>query len=91
MLHNKRLVVILMIMAVSSTLISQQLTSILQVNGSSSEQDSQSSRGGTDWSKLCEQAHTFLGLQTPCDQLVNSDNTLTPLQPCIPLQDIINP
>lgn len=26
---------------------------------------------------LCELAHTFLGLQTPCNELVNPDNTLT--------------
>jgi hypothetical protein len=64
-----------MIMAIGSILISQQLISILQVYAS----NSQSSSGGTDWWKLCQQAHTFLGLQTPCDELVNSDNTLTPL------------
>jgi hypothetical protein len=27
----------------------------------------QSSRGGTDWWNLCQQAHIFPGLQTPCD------------------------
>lgn len=78
-IRSMRFIVILMVMAVSSTLISQQIIGTMQVYGSSSEQDSQSSRGGTDWMKLCLQAHTFLGLQTPCDQLVDSDNTLTPL------------
>lgn len=60
-----------MIIVVGSTLISQQLVGVLQVHASS--------RGGTDWWKLCQQAHTFLGLETPCNELVDSDNTLTSL------------
>jgi hypothetical protein len=32
---------------------------------------------GIDWFAACGLAHTFLGLQTPCNELVNSDNTLT--------------
>jgi hypothetical protein len=32
---------------------------------------------GIDWFAACNLAHTFLGLQTPCNELVNPDNTLT--------------
>jgi hypothetical protein len=31
---------------------------------------------GIDWFAACNLAHTFLGLQTPCNELVNPDNTL---------------
>jgi hypothetical protein len=140
MFHDKRLVVIIMVMAVSSTLISQQLSGILQVYASKSspydsgydhgcddagrsesdkyinqpekgpsfhtnafmdgyyaglnacssgggsnggggfEQPSQppsSQRGGIDWNAACQIAHTVLGLQTPCDELVTPNNELT--------------
>lgn len=50
MFHNKRLVVILMIMAGSSTLISQQSTSILQVHAS------ESSRYELDYDRGCQDA-----------------------------------
>jgi hypothetical protein len=33
--------------------------------------------GGIDWNAACQVAHTFLGLQTPCDQLVTPNNELT--------------
>lgn len=36
-----------------------------------------SQREGIDWYAACELAHRFLGLQTPCYELVNPDNTLT--------------
>jgi hypothetical protein len=36
-----------------------------------------SQRGGIDWFAACQIAHTFLGLQTPCDELVTSNNELT--------------
>jgi len=42
----------------------------------------QSSRGGTDWWNLCQQAHTFLGLQTPCDVMSLLIQT-TPWQPWV--------
>lgn len=41
------------------------------------EQPSQSSQGGTDWMNLCQQAQSVGIIQTPCNQLVNPDNTLT--------------
>ena len=34
---------------------------------------SSSQREGFDWLAACGLAHTFLGLQTPCDELVNPD------------------
>jgi hypothetical protein len=34
-------------------------------------------RGGIDWNAACQVAHTILGLQTPCDELVTSNNELT--------------
>jgi hypothetical protein len=48
--------------------------------GGGFEQPSQppsSQRDGIDWLAACGLAHTFLGLQTPCNELVNPDNTLT--------------
>lgn len=32
---------------------------------------------GFDWFAACQAAHLVLGLQTPCNELVNPDNTLT--------------
>jgi hypothetical protein len=34
-------------------------------------------QGGIDWNAACQAAHTFLNLQTPCDQLVTPNNELT--------------
>ena len=41
-----------------------------------SEQD-ETRRGGIDWNAACQIAHTILGLQTPCDELVTPNNELT--------------
>jgi len=45
--------------------------------GGGFEQPPQSSQSGTDWINLCQQAQSAGILQTPCNQLVNPDNTLT--------------
>jgi len=48
--------------------------------GGGFEQPSQppsSQRGGIDWNAACQIAHTVLGLQTPCDELVTPNNELT--------------
>jgi len=36
-----------------------------------------SQREGIDWFEACQVAHTFLGLQTPCNELVTPNNELT--------------
>jgi hypothetical protein len=35
-----------------------------------------SQRGGIDWFAACQAAHLVPGLQTPCNELVDPDNTL---------------
>jgi hypothetical protein len=62
------------------SLVNKQFVSRFSPGGGSSDGGFESrprSGGGVNWMNLCQQARSVGILETPCNQLVNPDNTLT--------------